>query len=222
MTSPIRAAWALPFSFSDDQRSDLRALLRHHDAESTDRFLRAVEGHVSFLKGDWEIMGATPPEPPARGRAALWTIAKHASALQDALGNLDDTGSAVALAMALSGVGRGLETVEYLMHDLPLLAVSAEQGVRYIHEPRRGRPVDLAELNFIARVGKTYFETYGKVPTHSRGSTFPKFVATVLSFVLAGNPHGKAGPSDDPVDNSKLVRAALRAAGLVPGTRTTP
>lgn len=215
MTSPHRAAFALRFNFTESQQADLRRLLKRKRPEHVDAYLKMVESKIPFLRGDWEIMGATPLEPRAKAKEMLDRIARNALALHEDLECLDEMGSRKSLVEMLSRLGRGEETFSYLSHDLPLIHVCAKQAARTIEAPRRGRPIDLVERGYIGAFGLAYKECFGKVPSHSRGTEFPIFVARVLEIALSGNPHGVEDPSAHLVDNSKIVTIALRDAGLI-------
>lgn len=215
MTAPHRAAFAPRFQFSESQEAELRALLKRKKPDQVDAYLKIIQSKIPFLRGDWEIMGASPLEPRAKAKELLERISRNAIALHNDIECLDEMGSRKSLVEMLERLGRGTETFSYLSHDLPLIHVCAKQAAKTIEAPRRGRPIDLVERGYIKAFGLAYKECFGKVPSHSRGTEFPIFVGRVLEIALSGNPHGVEDPSTGSVDNSKIVTIALREAGLI-------
>lgn len=208
MDSTIRAGWIRPFSFSDEQRGRLSKVLRRFAQERINSYLDAAQSAVTLFLHEMDVTGTVPPERPAVSLELLGRIARHARELESALKDLDLTGSEMALAFALSRLGRGHETVEYMLNDLPLLYICAEGADQFIGEPKRGRPDDEIEKRLIVKMARLYHECFDKKPTYSRGTIFSRLVSEVLNIAQPGNPHTAK-------DNSKIIESALRAAGTI-------
>lgn len=209
MRKPVRVGWAGKISFDEKQISELTSILRRRKADQVVNFLKSVEALASLFLSDWRTAGNVRPEPSSATIDVLRTVAKAAKALEKALQKLDSTGSEVFLAHALSRLkNESGDTIYYLKHDLPLLRLCAESAADGVVAQPAGRSPDLVERQFIAAVGRSYVECFNRPPSHSRDTEFTKFIAKVLEFALPDNPHSA-------FDNSKIVTAALKSAGII-------